>query len=90
MSLNSLDNTWCIPGLPFAVGGPSRNVNVDSSFLRDSMDLGKVPSSFHFFIRELSSITGSKPPGETGTLIGQATYVFVLNLRGAAHKEFTQ
>jgi hypothetical protein len=73
MSLNSRDKTWWIPGLPFAVGGPSKKVNGELSSILDSMDLENVPSSCQISIKEFSSPTGSSSPGEAGTLIGQAT-----------------
>jgi hypothetical protein len=57
-------------------------VNGDLRPLLDSIDFEKVPSSFQISIKELSRATGSSSPGETGTLIGQATLEFVLNLRG--------
>ena len=38
-SLKDLANTWCIPGFPFAVGGPSLNVNNGLSFERSSVAL---------------------------------------------------
>lgn len=61
-----------MPGLPLAVGGPSRNVNGESFSLLDSIDSENVDSSSQIFIRELSSETGSSSPGDEGTVISHS------------------
>ena len=72
-----------MPGFPFAVGGPSRNVNGDPLALLSSIDLRNVPSESHNSINAVSRATGSSSPGVGGTTMRAATDLFVLNLRGA-------
>ncbi len=60
-----------MPGFPLAVGGPSRNVNGTPESFLELMDSENVPSSSHFFTIDPSRETGSRSPGETGTLIGR-------------------
>ncbi len=69
-----------MPGLPFAVGGPSRNVNGLPASLRASIELEKVPSSPQSSIKEFSRDTGSRSPAGFGTPIGNATDDAVLNM----------
>ena len=83
MSLNRREITWWIPGLPFAVGGPSRKVKGDAPSRRASMLWANVFSSLQACIRAVSRATGSSSPAGFGTTIGRATCGRVLKLRGS-------
>jgi hypothetical protein len=64
-SLYALATTWWIPGLPFAVGGPSKKMKGAPSLL-ESIEFWNAFSSLHVFSKAVSRETASSSPAGFG------------------------